>query len=262
MHQTLGKHVTSNATEKLSNLYNKISQAYHRRPGDENFQVNLDGVKRTLAETRRSTQREFLCFKQSKSTNRGNIPGGSRSGHEKDGSHNRKDHRWKVRQITLFFPISLPTRLYSSLWATFRSHCFWYTLRYNCIIEECATGYELRTRCEMSFCHCFNAILRGWPLETIHVEPNLPYLVLAPQFSVSASDKRGCWSVKLRMWHMKIWCFLFKSAKMNRGPLFFKSTSATVPFCREEDGNIVRITGVNMCVGHLSETNSLEDGLW
>lgn len=93
MHQTLGKHVTSNATEKLSNLYNKISQAYHRRPGDENFQVNLDGVKRTLAETRRSTQREFLCFKQSKSTNRGNIPGGSRSGHEKDGSHNRKDHR-------------------------------------------------------------------------------------------------------------------------------------------------------------------------
>ena len=94
MHQTLGKHVTSNATEKLSSLYNKISQAYHRRPGDENFQVNLDGVKRTLAETRRSTQREFLCFKQSKSSsNRSNTPGSSRSGHEKDGSRSRKDHR-------------------------------------------------------------------------------------------------------------------------------------------------------------------------
>lgn len=97
MHQTLGKHITPNAAETLSNLYNKISQAYHRRAGDENFQANLDGVKRTLAETRRSTQREFLCFKQSKSSgsssNRSYTPGSSRSGHDREGSRSRKDHK-------------------------------------------------------------------------------------------------------------------------------------------------------------------------
>jgi exocyst complex component 2 len=96
MHQTLGKHVTPAAAETLSNLYNKISQAYHRRPGDENFQANLDGVKKTLSETRRATQREFLCFKQSKksssSGSRGNSSGSSsRAG--KEGSRNRKDHK-------------------------------------------------------------------------------------------------------------------------------------------------------------------------
>lgn len=98
MHQTLGKHVTPTAAETLSSLYNKISQAYHRRPGDENFQANLDGVKKTLAETRRSTQREFLCFKQSKtsssSVSRSNTPGSSnRTVHDKGGSRSRKDHK-------------------------------------------------------------------------------------------------------------------------------------------------------------------------
>lgn len=103
MHQTLTRHVTPAAAETLSSLYNKISQAYQRRPGDENFQANLDGVKKTLAETRRSTQREFLCFKQSKTLpgsstgNRGNTSGsstgGSRSIHDKDGSRSKKGAR-------------------------------------------------------------------------------------------------------------------------------------------------------------------------
>ncbi|KAG2003313.1 hypothetical protein CC2G_003924 [Coprinopsis cinerea AmutBmut pab1-1] len=66
MHQTLGRYVTPHAAETLSELYNKISQAYARRPGDENLQASLDGVKKILAETRRATGVEFLCFRQTK----------------------------------------------------------------------------------------------------------------------------------------------------------------------------------------------------
>lgn len=66
MHQTLGRYVTPAAAKTLSELYNRISQAYTRRPGDENLQANLDGVKKILAETRRATGIEFLCFRQTK----------------------------------------------------------------------------------------------------------------------------------------------------------------------------------------------------
>ncbi|THH31004.1 hypothetical protein EUX98_g3179 [Antrodiella citrinella] len=67
MHQTLSRYVTPSAAKTLSDLYNKISQAYARKPGDENLQLHLDGVKKTLAETRRATGIEFLCFRQTKS---------------------------------------------------------------------------------------------------------------------------------------------------------------------------------------------------
>ncbi|KAH9077909.1 exocyst complex component Sec5-domain-containing protein [Lactarius deliciosus] len=66
MHQTLSRYVTTNTAKILSDLYTKISQAYARRPGDENLQSNLDGVKRTLSETRRRTGIEFLCFRVTK----------------------------------------------------------------------------------------------------------------------------------------------------------------------------------------------------
>ncbi|KAH9171067.1 exocyst complex component Sec5-domain-containing protein [Lactarius sanguifluus] len=66
MHQTLSRYVTTNTGKILSDLYTKISQAYARRPGDENLQSNLDGVKRTLSETRRRTGIEFLCFRVTK----------------------------------------------------------------------------------------------------------------------------------------------------------------------------------------------------
>ncbi|KIY47316.1 hypothetical protein FISHEDRAFT_74769 [Fistulina hepatica ATCC 64428] len=70
MHQTLGRYVTPPAAKTLSDLYNKISQAYARRPGDENLQASLDGVKKTLADTRRATGIEFLCFRPAKSASR------------------------------------------------------------------------------------------------------------------------------------------------------------------------------------------------
>lgn len=66
MHQTLSRHVSTSAAKTLSELYTKISQAYQRRPGDENLQGNLDIVKKTLADTRRATGIEFLCFRQTK----------------------------------------------------------------------------------------------------------------------------------------------------------------------------------------------------
>ena len=70
MHQTLSRYVTPTAAKNLSDLYNKISQAYARRPGDENLQTHLDGVKKILAETRRATGIEFLCFRQTKEKTR------------------------------------------------------------------------------------------------------------------------------------------------------------------------------------------------
>jgi exocyst complex component 2 len=66
MHQTISRYVTSNTAKMLADLYTKISLAYARRPGDENLQSNLDGVKRTLSDTRRRTGIEFLCFRATK----------------------------------------------------------------------------------------------------------------------------------------------------------------------------------------------------
>jgi len=77
MHQTLSRYVSSSAAKTLSDLYNKISQAYSRRAGDENLQNNLDGVKKTLAETRRATGIEFLCFRQTKERIAGSSGGSS-----------------------------------------------------------------------------------------------------------------------------------------------------------------------------------------
>ncbi|KAJ3813086.1 exocyst complex component sec5 [Lentinula aff. lateritia] len=79
MHQTLGKYVTPTAAKMLSDLYNKISQAYARRPGDENLQNHLDGVKKTLADTRRATGIEFLCFRQTKTASAKATGGGGKS---------------------------------------------------------------------------------------------------------------------------------------------------------------------------------------
>ncbi|EGO29432.1 hypothetical protein SERLADRAFT_445247 [Serpula lacrymans var. lacrymans S7.9] len=87
MHQTLARYVTPAAAKNLSELYNKISQAYARRPGDENLQSNLDSVKKTLAESRRATGIEFLCFRQAKERNGGS--GGSKP-RTKDSRRERK----------------------------------------------------------------------------------------------------------------------------------------------------------------------------
>ncbi|TDL24651.1 hypothetical protein BD410DRAFT_838154 [Rickenella mellea] len=66
MHQTLSRFVTPTAAKTLSEVYNKISKAYERRQGEESLQNLLDGVKKTWADTRRSTGIEFLCFRPTK----------------------------------------------------------------------------------------------------------------------------------------------------------------------------------------------------
>lgn len=57
--------VTPTAEKKLSEVYTSISESYVRRPGD-NMQSQLEGVKKTLGETRRATQIDFLCFRKEK----------------------------------------------------------------------------------------------------------------------------------------------------------------------------------------------------
>lgn len=60
--------MTPAAAKAFADLYNWISKAYARRAGDENLQAKLVGVKKILAETRRATAIEFLCFKQNKTS--------------------------------------------------------------------------------------------------------------------------------------------------------------------------------------------------
>ena len=100
MHQTVSRYVTTSAAKTLSDLYNKISQAYSRKSGDENLQMHLDGVKKTLAETRRATGIEFLCFRQSKaksnSTGTASAGGGGGSG-STNGSRTRERERERHR---------------------------------------------------------------------------------------------------------------------------------------------------------------------
>lgn len=90
LHQTLSRYVTPSADQTLADLYTKISQAYARRPGDENLQSHLDGVKKTLGDTRRATGIEFLCFKQTKDKAKDKGASG--------GSRNRERGREKERE--------------------------------------------------------------------------------------------------------------------------------------------------------------------
>jgi hypothetical protein len=64
MHQTVSRYTTGNKTESiLVEVYNTISKSYAKRAGDEQIQVLLGHVKKTLAESRKSTLISFMCFK-------------------------------------------------------------------------------------------------------------------------------------------------------------------------------------------------------
>ncbi|KAJ7039787.1 exocyst complex component sec5 [Mycena alexandri] len=87
MHQTLGRYVSPSAAKQLGDLYSTISKAYVKRPGEEELQGSLDGVKRTLADTRRATGIEFLCFRATKSA----------SGDSKSGTSSRRERSERGR---------------------------------------------------------------------------------------------------------------------------------------------------------------------
>ncbi|KAI0360481.1 hypothetical protein OH77DRAFT_1445304 [Trametes cingulata] len=95
MHQTLSRYVTPSADQTLSELYTKISQAYAKRPGDENLQAHLDGVKKTLADARRATGIEFLCFRQTKdrSKEKGRSAAGSGAASAGEGRERERKER-------------------------------------------------------------------------------------------------------------------------------------------------------------------------
>ncbi|KAF8699849.1 Exocyst complex component Sec5, partial [Rhizoctonia solani] len=86
-HQTLMRFCTPAALKTLTEIYETISRAYHRKPGQtEDLQQELDGVKKTLNDTRRATQIEFLCFKVPKKDK-----GESRKEREGTGDRTEKD---------------------------------------------------------------------------------------------------------------------------------------------------------------------------
>jgi exocyst complex component 2 len=86
-HQTLMRFCTPAAAKTLTEIYETISRAYQRKPGQmEDLQQELDGVKKTLNDTRRATQIEFLCFKAPKKDK-----GESRREREGTGDRNERD---------------------------------------------------------------------------------------------------------------------------------------------------------------------------
>ncbi|KAI0694957.1 exocyst complex component Sec5-domain-containing protein [Cytidiella melzeri] len=88
LHQTLSRYVKPSAAKTLSELYNRISKAYDPpKDNADDIQTHLDSVKKTLAETRRATGIEFLCFRQTKPREKGTSVGPSgKSGSVKDKS--------------------------------------------------------------------------------------------------------------------------------------------------------------------------------
>ncbi|KAI0646515.1 exocyst complex component Sec5-domain-containing protein [Trametes meyenii] len=101
MHQTLSRYVTPSADQTLSELYTKISQAYAKRPGDENLQSHLDGVKKTLADARRATGIEFLCFRQTKDRAKEKSRSGTGEGRERKERSERpdRDRRREAKEV-------------------------------------------------------------------------------------------------------------------------------------------------------------------
>lgn len=63
MHKVLESYVTPKSEAQLKEIYNKIAVSYMRRNEDDNLQQALAGVKKTLSNTRKATNVEFLCFK-------------------------------------------------------------------------------------------------------------------------------------------------------------------------------------------------------
>ena len=99
MHQTLSRYVTPSADKTLSNLYTEISRAYAKRPGDENLQAHLDGVKKTLADARRATGIEFLCFRQTKDRSKDKSKvAAAEAGGTRERDRDRERRRERVRE--------------------------------------------------------------------------------------------------------------------------------------------------------------------
>ena len=62
--------MTTSANDTLSRIYDTISQAYKRQASTDDFQKELEGLRKLLSDSRRATGMETLCFKPQKDRRR------------------------------------------------------------------------------------------------------------------------------------------------------------------------------------------------
>ncbi|KAG8937046.1 hypothetical protein FRC03_004111 [Tulasnella sp. 419] len=92
MHQTLVRYVTPTAHQTLTEIYTTISDAYERKEGaQENLQVQLDGVKKTLQDTRKATAINFVCFRAHKSSDKERDRTGAKEARDTERGRARDD---------------------------------------------------------------------------------------------------------------------------------------------------------------------------
>jgi exocyst complex component 2 len=70
LHQSVNAHVTAQANDTLSRIYDTISQAYKRQASTDDFQRELEGLRKLLSDSRRATGMGTLCFKPMKERSR------------------------------------------------------------------------------------------------------------------------------------------------------------------------------------------------
>ncbi|OCF43322.1 exocyst protein [Kwoniella heveanensis CBS 569] len=74
LHQSVNAHVSSQANETLSKIYDTISQAYRRQKSNDDFNRELEGLRKLLSTSRKATGMETLCFRSNAA-----APGGASS---------------------------------------------------------------------------------------------------------------------------------------------------------------------------------------
>ncbi|RXK41720.1 hypothetical protein M231_00955 [Tremella mesenterica] len=65
-HQSIGTYVTPAANESLNKVYEVISQSYRRQKSQDEFQHELDSLRKVLHDAHKATGAETLCFKPKK----------------------------------------------------------------------------------------------------------------------------------------------------------------------------------------------------
>ncbi|WVF68144.1 hypothetical protein IAT40_002907 [Kwoniella sp. CBS 6097] len=63
LHQSVNAHVSPQSNETLSKIYDTISQAYRRQKSNDDFNRELEGLRKLLSTSRKATGMETLCFR-------------------------------------------------------------------------------------------------------------------------------------------------------------------------------------------------------
>ena len=70
--------IAPEANDVLSQIYDTISAAYRRQKSSDDFHRELEGLRKLLSDSRKSTGMETLCFKLSKEERAANASNQSR----------------------------------------------------------------------------------------------------------------------------------------------------------------------------------------